>query len=109
MKDSHDYSVAMTPASSDEVGVLVDGFNTMIDDIRNRDQRLYPPRTPQQDVADRTAIIGLPPPAQWPTSAKSDFLATMSHGIRTPMNGILVMAELLRRLRFTGRAAATPT
>lgn len=41
--------------------------------------------------------------AEKASESKSKFLATMSHEVRTPMNGILGMANLLRDTELTGR------
>ena len=97
IKVKHDYRVALPRESNDEVGLLVEGFNGMIADIHERDERLARHRERlEQDVADRTADYQrAASEAVAADRAKSDFLATMSHEIRTPMNGILVMAELL--------------
>lgn len=60
-----------TTDRKDEIGALTQGFNTMLEQIQDRDQKL------------RAA-----------TKAKSDFLANMSHEIRTPLNNILGMLEM---------------
>ena len=74
-----DYSRRVENSSTDEFGVMVDGFNTMIGQIQERDEALKLAR----DIAEEANV------------AKSRFLATMSHEIRTPMNGVLGMTELL--------------
>jgi signal transduction histidine kinase/CheY-like chemotaxis protein len=106
IKSKHDYRVALPRESNDEVGLLVEGFNGMIADIHERDERLARHRERlEQDVADRTADYQrAASEAVAADRAKSDFLATMSHEIRTPMNGILVMAELLAGSEMPERA-----
>ncbi|MDP5240174.1 ATP-binding protein [Uliginosibacterium sp. 31-16] len=80
-----DYSVRVPPQQDDEIGLLVDGFNQLLGKMEERERELIEAR----DTSDKANRM------------KSDFLAAMSHDLRTPMHAILSMNELLRGTSLT--------
>ncbi len=91
------YAVRAEGGGEDEVGQLVNSFNSMIEQVQERDAILEQQRDRLEDeVESRTAALReAVKEAQAASVAKSQFLANMSHEIRTPMNGVLGMTELL--------------
>jgi two-component system sensor histidine kinase/response regulator len=90
------YDLRAPKGGNDEVGELVDGFNDMLDEIRQRDAQLVTQHEGlERTVEQRTSeLSGARDKAMEASRAKSEFLANMSHEIRTPMNGIIGMTEL---------------
>jgi signal transduction histidine kinase/ActR/RegA family two-component response regulator len=73
---SRNYSLRASRISSDEVGTVVDAFNTMLDQVGAALER------------ERNA-----------NRLKDEFLATLSHELRTPLNAVLGWARILRSSR----------
>jgi TMAO reductase system sensor TorS len=106
-----DYSLRAEVVDTGEIGELITGFNTMLEQIETRDARLAAYREDlEREVTLRTMELRetnrklhetvdelrvAKKTAEDASQAKSMFLANMSHEIRTPLNGILGMAELL--------------
>jgi signal transduction histidine kinase/ActR/RegA family two-component response regulator len=78
--DRGDYSLRATGTSSDEIGVLVQAFNRMLDEIETSERE-------RAELLERE---------QQANRLKDEFLATLSHELRTPLNAIVGWVHLLR-------------
>src|SRR5256885_17252549 len=101
------YEVRATKSYGDEIGRLIDGFNTMLSEIQQRDLAL---RGANEELQTRTGelekeilhrkqtqeeLLTAKHTAEEASRAKSTFLANMSHELRTPLNAIIGYSEML--------------
>jgi signal transduction histidine kinase/DNA-binding response OmpR family regulator len=103
VSEEKNYALRVPGHSNDEIGILIHGFNEMLEQIGGRDEALQRHREHlEEEIAARTVelqttndrLVLAKDAAEASSRAKSEFLANMSHEIRTPMNGIIGMTEL---------------
>ncbi len=101
------YAVRAAKSYADEIGSLIDGFNTMLSDIQHRDTALRGAndelKTRTQELEEEIShrkqaqedLLKAKHVAEEASRAKSTFLANMSHELRTPLNAIIGYSEML--------------
>jgi signal transduction histidine kinase/CheY-like chemotaxis protein len=107
VSSNKNYAVRAVKTYGDEIGRLIDGFNTMLSEIQQRDTALQSTngelktRTHEleQEVFQRKQtqeeLLSAKHAAEDANRAKSTFLANMSHELRTPLNAIIGYSEML--------------
>ncbi len=101
------YGVRAVKSYDDEIGRLIDGFNTMLSEIQQRDLALQSTngelKTRTQELEEEVIqrkqtqeeLLKAKHTAEEANRAKSTFLANMSHELRTPLNAIIGYSEML--------------
>gem|GEM_PF-1164934 len=90
-------SVPLTLDRQDEIGSLALSLNTMLRSINTRDDKLRQlAASLELKVIERTEELEMAlKRAEDATEAKANFLASMTHELRTPMNGVIGTTSLL--------------
>ena len=99
VSEEKNYAIRAVKQTGDEMGMLVDRFNEMMDQIYDQDQQLRKSQNVLEErIKERTRELETAKDAAEAASrSKSAFLASMSHELRTPLNSIAGFTELMAR------------
>jgi len=115
VSETETYDKKLEGFSHDEFGLLTDGFNAMLVQLKKRDEAL---KSYHAELENKVEIrtrelqqkteeaVHLATKADQANRAKSQFLANMSHEIRTPLNGIIGLQRRLSKLMVQKEAVA---
>jgi diguanylate cyclase (GGDEF)-like protein len=85
--ESGESGMRAVPSGPRDIVDMAHAFNKMMDVLEEREAEL----TQSRDDALRTALM------------KMQFAATVSHEVRTPLNGVVGMLDMLKEMRLTTR------
>jgi signal transduction histidine kinase len=100
------YETRAAKSYDDEIGRLIDGFNTMLSEIQQRTLQLEQEITQHKQTQEE--LLKAKQAAEQASRAKSAFLANMSHELRTPLNAIIGYSELLEEETRSGHPRFSP-
>ncbi len=100
--DTKNYGQRAPMGNTSEFNALAESFNTMLAEVEERGQQLQTINAElEQRILQRTeeleSALSL---ANEGNRAQTEFIAMMSHEVRTPLNGIIGFSELLKTYDF---------
>jgi signal transduction histidine kinase/CheY-like chemotaxis protein len=101
ISSTRDHSIRASAIAGDEIGIVVRSFNEMLDQIADRTAELSRTNVElQREIDERKRVerdrVAALEREREANRLKDEFLATLSHELRTPMNAVLGWVRVLR-------------